>query len=284
MVMLPSSVIHKPAAAGGSSYLDSVASSTCCDLDATISASYAGSGQTWANLIASPADTAAQTAYDFYLGINNTATTDDPTFTGSAGSSSAYFAMDGGDYFTLKSLTSSVPTFWNLARSSQQFWFAYAFRTPTTGTWSATQGFFGNAWTTTNVGTLYYSTTAEPAIFGIANDVGANTQTVAPNSTFLNSTDYLCIISVDTSTGTNNVRSWVNATTASTFSKTWATTTNDPDGNFHIGALSNAGTVQGIAQNGVRIYHFSCGNAFINDTTAAAIVSHLNTRHGRTYA
>lgn len=66
----------------------------CC-LDAGSSASYPGSGQTWSDL--------SGNGYDFLLGADNSATATDPTFNGSAGalSSSEYFSLDGGDYFTL---------------------------------------------------------------------------------------------------------------------------------------------------------------------------------------
>lgn len=283
-LILPKSGLKFPhvAAGGGASYLDSVISSVCCDLDATISASYGGSGQTWANLIASPADTASQTAYDFYLGADGSSSTDDPTFTGSAGDAAAYFACDGGDYFTLKTLSSAVPTLWNLQKSNQTFWFASAFKTPTSGTWSATRGFFGDAWTTSNKGFLCYSNTAESLNIGIAHGSGVVTQNQG-TALFANDTDYLLIVSVDTTTTTNNVKSWINTTTATTNSKTYTATATDADGNFHVGALSNAGTVQGIAQSGVRIYHFSCGNEFLDDTKAGNIFAHLESRHSRDY-
>lgn len=85
-----------------STYLDGVLASTVCDLDATIAASYGGSGTTWANLVTAPADGSAQTAYDFYLGNGSTGTTY-PAFNASSGSAAAYWSVDGGDYFSLKS-------------------------------------------------------------------------------------------------------------------------------------------------------------------------------------
>lgn len=64
------------------------------DLDATQSASYSGSGTTWHNLVTNPADGSSQSTYDFT--IHGT-----PTFTGGAGTSGAYFAMDGASYFEI---------------------------------------------------------------------------------------------------------------------------------------------------------------------------------------
>lgn len=65
-------------------------------LDAGDSASYS-SGQTWLDRSGG--------GYDFFRGANNSSSTDDPTFNGSAGglSSSEYFSFDGGDYFTYDS-------------------------------------------------------------------------------------------------------------------------------------------------------------------------------------
>lgn len=64
-------------------------------LDSGDSASYT-SGQSWLDL--------SGNGYDFFRGANNTATTDDPTFNGSAGAlgaqTGAYWSFDGGDFFT----------------------------------------------------------------------------------------------------------------------------------------------------------------------------------------
>lgn len=64
-------------------------------LDASDTASYGGSGQTWS-------DTSGN-GYHFYLGSGSSSDSADPTFAGTAGqqSSGEYFSLDGGDYFTL---------------------------------------------------------------------------------------------------------------------------------------------------------------------------------------
>lgn len=71
-------------------------------LDAGDSACYGGSGVTLSNLVGSPTDGSAQSAYNFKRGDGATSTTY-PTFNGSAGglSSSEYFSFDGGDYLSL---------------------------------------------------------------------------------------------------------------------------------------------------------------------------------------
>lgn len=73
-------------------------------LDAAVSASYSGAGQTWANLTASPADGSSQSDYDFYLGASSAAEGSDPTFVGTAGTDVCYFscgeAPAANKYFT----------------------------------------------------------------------------------------------------------------------------------------------------------------------------------------
>lgn len=68
-------------------------------LDAGNATSYGGSGQVWNNTVVTPADSAAQTDYNFDLGSGTGSSTSDPVFTGSAGSGSAYWAFAGGEYF-----------------------------------------------------------------------------------------------------------------------------------------------------------------------------------------
>ena len=94
---------HFSAPAGGFNAMDTIVSSALFDLDATISDSYSGSGQTWANLISSTG-----TTYDFHLGANDGISSDDPDFTGSADDEAAYFAMDGTNFFTVKSNSGSI--------------------------------------------------------------------------------------------------------------------------------------------------------------------------------
>lgn len=64
-------------------------------MDAGDSASYSGSGQIWYDLTSND--------FDLYLGRNDSVSSDDPTFNGSAGgkSGSEYFSFDGGDVFEM---------------------------------------------------------------------------------------------------------------------------------------------------------------------------------------
>lgn len=77
-------------------------------LDAGDSTSYSGSGQTWADL--------SGNGNDWHLGAGSGASTDDPTFNGTAGrlSVAEYFSVDGGDFFTIKSQPSAFDDFHQL--------------------------------------------------------------------------------------------------------------------------------------------------------------------------
>lgn len=88
-------------------------------LDAADSASYSGSGQTWANLHASPADGSGQTAYDFYRGTGSGSESADASFVGTAGADPAYFSFDGDD---LLSLAGSMTTFLQQMHHSGKQW------------------------------------------------------------------------------------------------------------------------------------------------------------------
>jgi len=126
-------------------------------LDAGVSASYSGSGTTWANLITSPADSSAQTDNDFKTGDGSTSSTY-PTFNGPVGSHAAYWSFDGGDNFRLKSGTNT--TFMNSLSKNGATFTAWAvvrfasiggdvnYRVMTNGsgasTWMALHGASGN--------------------------------------------------------------------------------------------------------------------------------------------
>jgi len=258
-------------------YLDGAIASACCDLDATVASSYAGSGQTWANLVAAPADGAAKTAYDFHLGADGSAGASDPAFTGSAGSAAAYFALDGGDYFTLKD-QANAPTLYNLHKKSggtNKWWIACAYQSGTDGAMAA----WGRGFNGTGHGMYLWRSSSNTQLYqwpgGLLQALGVNQA---------QATDYLVIVSADMEATSNNVRWWINTTTGTTASKTWGSdSTNASTEIFRIGAAGEDGA-EGIMSNGSRYYHFSCGNELLDDTKAGAIIAHLEARHGRNYA
>ena len=78
---------QQPPAAASTAGLDSVLASTVFHVDAARSASYPGTGTTWANLVTAPADGGLQEDYNFTLhgGL---------TFTGTADDAGAYFQVE----------------------------------------------------------------------------------------------------------------------------------------------------------------------------------------------
>lgn len=68
------------------------------------------SGQTWPNQVSSPADSSAQTDYDYFLGSTSSSSSDDPTIN-DTGTDAAYWSFDGGDYFTHTLAAGSMPEF-----------------------------------------------------------------------------------------------------------------------------------------------------------------------------
>jgi len=282
--MLTFPVCHFGGAPRNTDPLSTVIASVCCDLDATLSASYPGSGQTWSNIITSPADSAAQTDYDFWLGLTSTPTTDDPTFTGSANSPAAYFSVDGGDAFKLKSFSSAL-TLYGMHKSGGSglvWWVAMAYRHNALFLLSP----WGSGWNSPSDSGLYayldpdgQRRVGRPT--ALAEDIAF--ETVSANDYTAND-DVLAIISCDMTATTNNIRIWTVSASSQLISKDWGTNTETANRTFHIGATSN-NVDDTIAElpNGARIYSFACGNEFLDDTKAGAIATLLGSRHGRVY-
>jgi len=275
MVLVPSSVLHKytSGGGGGGGTLDGVLSSTILQLDATVSASYAGSGQTWSNLIAAPADGSAQTSYDFYIGADSSATSTDPTFNGTAGSSSAYFSFDGGDYF--KKASANTTFLNNLHKSSggTDFWIACGLYFP-----SATSGniFTTNASTTTTG--IRMETQANNTLRLRQRGASGSSNADTTTQVYAATTPTLMILSYSTAGST---RFWVNSRTAENLSISFASGTGDPANPAVIGAGTGG---SGLLPSGTRLYGFAMGNEYLDNTKAGLIFDYYNAQHGRTYA
>lgn len=258
------SCIQSPFSLGG---LVGLPSSAVFDVDATQAASYGGSGQTWANLV-------ADTTHDWRLGASSSPSTDDPTFTGSAGSPSAYFALDGGDWFTLASGTNT--TFIEALHKTTggtDWWLAIAGQFVSS---ASIQGFFGTSNATTVRG-VYVATNASNQIQTAVRGDTANVITSAAALPALtNGEDFLYIVSI----GSSGVRQWLDSRTKIEASFTKNTSTGAAGGAVSLGARMGGSRMV----NGTRIYACSMGNAYIDDAQAAQIISTYNARHGRTYA
>lgn len=263
------------AAAAGDGSLKDVVSSAVFDLDATKSASYGGSGQTWSNLVTEPADGSDQTAYDFYLGGTGSATTDDPTFTGGAGSSGAYFYFDGGDYFQI---AGGMPEFLKSLHKTtggQASTVAVAGRLTTGGTF-----YLFNTGTSSGAHGLRRSWVTTNSTFGGQQFAGSgSTAQEISERYFQTGLDYLVISSYDPATST--FYWWINGVRQGDDTITPNTSTTDST-NCRIGSTT-ATTPGGLILDGNRIYAVSGFNAVISDAEEALIRGEYESRHGRSY-
>lgn len=264
---------------GGTGLQDDIASA-CYHLDATDSASYSGSGQTWSNLIASPHDGAAQTDFDMYLGTTSAATATDPTFNGSAGSSSAYFSTDAsGDCFT--SISTSTPGHLAKVQRTDQsvgFWMAtfYKYRTGTN------LRHLSNSNSTTDYGFQILQTTNGDYRFSRYRNSTVQTTTVLPNSSFSSGTIYGVILSMNAAR--TNFRIWKNTRTATDVAPaaSWTAVTNDANNKFGFGV--NIPTNSAFLPANVELYAIAGGDDYLDDTAAGLIFDFFNSKHARTYA
>jgi hypothetical protein len=253
---------------GGGGSLADVIASAVFDLDATISASYPGTGTTWANLVAAPADSSDQTDYDFTItGVG---------FNGSAGDPAAYFATTAADqYFRVAANTTFLG---GLQRNTAvpAFWGAIAWK-PADAAGNA--GLFMNKDSGSNsvAGFALYRSSAEVLIMrqatgGASNAPTSFTPTVTPG------TDYVLVFSVDYATDT--LRFWLNTTTATEYAFALSDSVAAVSTLFTIFASSSGGF---DAATGDTIYSFAMGNEYLDNTKAAAIIAALEARHGRDY-
>jgi len=254
----------------GDGSLSDVVASTVFDLDATQSASYGGSGQTWANLATAPADSSAQTDYDVFLGNTSSPSSDDPTFTGSAGSAAAYWLLDGGDSFRKQTANTTFLKNLHKTTGGQDFWALMACQIPA----ASGQAFWGNH-TSTTAG--IHSETTATKIRLIQR--GTSDVLVTSATSYVASTNSIFIVSHSHST--NQTRIWVNSRTADVLAHTFNTTTTDPSRDLQICDIGNGAASM---NNLSRVYTFAMGNEYLDNTNAGLLFDALNTRHSRTYA
>lgn len=246
-------------ASSGANRMGAIEPSTIMDLDATIAASADGT-TAWANYEDSPADGDSQAAYDF--------TSSGWVFTGSSGSSAAYWTNSGAAQFDLDTGNTSFLN--DLPKGSSDMWFAIVYRPAST---SGVQRIFHTG-AVTNVPLVGLFANTVNVNFFQRGAASANVDTTADISA---TTDTVVIVSHDS---TNNLtKTWVNTTTGVQVSQTFSATTTNA-GAFTIGAESDGGSP---LASGTRIYAFSCGNGYLDDTKAANIIAEYESRHGRDY-
>jgi hypothetical protein len=217
-------------------------------LDPGERASYPGSGQTWT-------DRSGQ-GNDYFRGADNTATTDDPTFNGTAGnlSASEYFSVDGGDYFTQTADQSFAD---NWRQNNAAFSILALYYPPSVG---SNYTFFENG----NSGTVFtFRPTATNSSIGCIFKVGATAANTAITATAWN----YCLVSYIHGAGAADSFFDVNGT-VTTFD-TSAMSTGTPSGPYLIGAA---------LPNGARLGGFMIWNAWLTQAKSAALRTEIKAR------
>lgn len=247
--------------------LSAVVSSAVFQHDATFAASYDGSSQTWANLITSPADGSAQTAYDMVLGTTSSPATNDPTFVGSAGSAAAYWSFDGGDRFTLSGSNTTFLNALHKTTGGTSFWLLTALRVGDSTTSTLVLG--TNSSGSSLLGIRLNQASADTA--SVFQGDGTSSKNIGTSVPMTVGADTLVLTSYDGA----NLRQWVNTRSKVTTASTLNTAT--LDANNQLSAFLN------YPADG-RGYAIAGGNTYIDDAEAARIFDAYNLWHGRTYA
>ena len=253
--------------------LSALLASTIYDLDATLAASYGGSGQTWSNLIASPADGALQTDYDYTLGFSASPSTDDPTFTGTADDANAHFSFDGGDRMVF---TNGLPDFFkkfHRTDTAQDWTMVFAGKLPPSGssfpfirTGNSTAGAQGMqiAWQYSGVPRILLTQYGDAA-----------------SSNFIETADipsygdeFVMGIAYNHTAG--EITIWANSSAGTRTSFTFNAATADAATNvlFYTTAFPANGSIIRAA---------SAFNAKLSDADFAAVAGHYELRHNRSY-
>lgn len=264
--------------------LDTIASNVI-DLDATLSASYDGSSQFWQNYCTTPADGSAKALFDMQRGDTSSASATDPTFNGSAGSPAAYFSLDGGDYFSLKSGVGGPNFIKQLHQEGLAIngvTLAMAFRYVDSG---AAQNLAGNnsSGSTGNAGFRWGISSGDLENFMRNTGAASNSNnTVTSALTLVNGTDYLIALTYDRLAATRAVKMSINGATFTAQTAPGALAGNivDSDKLFTIGSSRGA---SGTMASGTRIYAFSAFNSVLSDAELAALAAIYETRHARDY-
>lgn len=233
------------------------------ELDATLEDSYGGSGKTWADV---------ENSNDFYLGEDGAADDgDEPTFTGSAGDSGAYFAMDGGDWFALQASNPAIFRDLHKTTGGTSATFLIAFRTP------ASPGSDGLFSTSGANGTEGFTIRSDGIDFGLFHFDGS-TNTNVKFGSLSGDTDYLVAVALDFTNGT--YKQAVNAASFSSFAISPNATTGDATHNLHIASY---GSQIVPLDNGHRVYGAYCINGIMTDAQLSESVAIIEARHNRTY-
>jgi hypothetical protein len=187
-------------------------------LDAGDRLSYT-SGQSWLDR--------SGNGFDFFLGIDGSATATDPTFNGTAGniSSSEYFSVDGGDLFRYD--TTNETWMQNLHKNNAAF---TLFAVVWIGTGSTAQGIFGNCrGSTSNIGIELLVNTSNQLAFQCMKGGSPASLTATADGTALTTGAFHAVaVSINEAAGAGGGFFWIDGaysqvSAADTFNATYTT-------------------------------------------------------------
>lgn len=234
-------------------------------LDAGDAASYT-SGQKWL-------DTSGN-GYDFFLGLDGSATATDPTFNGTAGglSSAEYFSFDGADYFTYD--TTNETWMENLHKDNAIFTFmAWVY----IGAQGSSQGLFGNnAATNTNIGIVWQVASSNVQALTVTNGTAASM--LQTSSTTVPAGSWLCLgASLNEATGAGGIIWFQNGVT-NTDTSTY--TSPSASGATFTSAIGSRGNANGILTNNSRMAMFMAWEAALSLSQMTAFYNATRGRFG----
>ncbi len=282
---IPDIAVRKKGAAGFVfPQLQPLVPSAVMDLDATSAASYSGSGQTWSNLVAAPADGSAQTAYDFFLGADVAAGADDPVFSGSAGSQSAEFTANGSQFFTIKNGNTTFIKNMHKTTGGNAWWMAFAGSFVARGAAQNGQSLVGTGGRDSatkhgfDFGNGFFGTSNRPylQLVGAQGFPGVLDFTTAADAF----TSGYIFIGISFNPTTNAARLYVGNNAVVTGSVGFYLSTVDASNAMQLLA---GGAADALAYAGTKLVAVSMGNAEMSDANAAALRGMYSTRHNRTY-
>ena len=257
--------------------IQSIVSSAVMDIDFTVAACYGGTGLTCNNLVVSPADGSAQSAYNIQMGDGSTSSTY-PTFSGTAGTSAGKLTFDGGDHMTL--VGSNTTFLDNLHKS-------------TGGTDFTVLMFFENLVNKASNQIMFTTRNGSGAIgmSGLLNSsevlrieqrgdtTVVNLATPPTTVATLGSPTYLGFAE-QANGGTGSASVWNETSTAQTSNHTYNATTTNAAQKLHFCASANA---TGNVANGTVLKAICMFNTKLSNAEVASVAAEYSTRHGVTY-
>ena len=258
--------------------LGSVLASTVADWDATISDSYSGTGQTWANIETTPADGSSQTDYDLYRGATSGASTDDPTFNGTAGNEAAYWSFDGGDAFKKQAANTAFLSNLHKTTGGQDYWFAMWLKTPSSDPTQVFSRLF-DTFNGTNHGCTLFLVHSNGTNTANLRFLQRGTSVVQQDSTGTVGRDTDVLVGVSYRHDTDTLRMWCGSDTAEEYSFSPSASSTNASQTLVLGAHALFSTH--FWEGDQHMYGAAFGNTFIGNIAWATIKSHLETRLGR---